>query len=309
MTESDPGLLRLQVPKSFNGKRFDKALAELVESMSGSQLQRLVRGGKVKVDGKKVFRSNFKLRGGECLALRIAEPQTTPQLELEFLLEEPGYLIVNKPPGMLSHGNEKQRTGSVSDFAVERYGALPSFEGEARPGIVHRLDRETSGVMVLARTQDTLGCLRAQFKARTVAKTYTALVHGLPRDDEFEVDLKLAPVAGKLDLQCADRRGKEARTAFRVVRRLERHSIIECKPATGRRHQIRVHLTAAGFPVVGDKLYRPKTQVEHLPGLWHHLLHAAALEFNAPSHTERVRHTAPLPSSFMRIVDLLDDRP
>jgi 23S rRNA pseudouridine1911/1915/1917 synthase len=305
----DPGLLRAEVPKRLAGKRFDRALVELFDGMSGSELQRLVRKGRVKLDGKKVFRSNFKLRGGERLTVRIADPQRLPDLPLEFLHEDEHYAIVNKPPGMLVHGNEKQRGGTVADFAVERFGPLPSVDGDARPGIVHRLDRETSGVMVLARTKQAMSQLRVQFMEREIQKQYTALVYGLPDADEFEVDLALGPVPGKLDLQRVDPRGKSAHTSVRVTRRFEAHSLVECRPSTGRRHQIRVHLASAGFPVVGDKLYRPDSDAARPSGAWHHMLHASGLEFRAPGSAEVVRWSAPLPASFAALIDALDGRP
>jgi 23S rRNA pseudouridine1911/1915/1917 synthase len=306
---SDPGLLVTVVPKRLAGRRFDKALVELFEGMSGSELQRLVRRGQVKVEGKKVFRSNFNLRGGERITLRVAAPPKAPELPLRFLHEAEDFAVVSKPPGMLIHPNEKQASGTVADLAVARYGPLPSVPGEARPGIVHRLDRETSGVMVIARTAAGLKALRAQFMQRSVAKTYVALVHGVPSEDEFELDLALAPVPGQLDLQRVDSRGKSAHTAFRVERRFEHHALVECRPSTGRRHQLRVHLAHLGHSVVGDKLYRPAPGALKLEGSWHHMLHAARLEFDEPEGGTRAVHEAPRPASFEALLDVLLSRP
>ena len=311
MSEPDPGLLRAEVPRSLAGTRFDRALRELFPDLSGSQLQRLVRAGKVKLEGEKVFRSNFKLRGGERVAVRVAPPAEPKRdvADLEFLHDEEAYAIVNKPPGMLTHPNEKQSGGTVSDLVVERFGPLPSVEGDARPGIVHRLDRETSGILVIARTRPAMKELRRQFRDRLVTKSYVALVHGVPEADEFEVGAPLGPVPGHMDLQRVDPRGKPAHTRFRVARRLEDHAILECWPTTGRRHQIRVHLAHAGHPVVGDKLYRPQGGSPRTPGVWHHMLHAESLEFDVPGSDVRVRWAALLPPSFLQLLDTLANRP
>ena len=306
---SDPGLLVAVVPKRLAGRRFDRALVELFEGMTGSELQRLVRRGGVKVDGQKVFRSNFNVRGGERVTLRVAAPQKERELPLVFLHEAEDFAVVSKPPGMLVHPNQKQASGTVADLAVARYGPLPSIAGEARPGIVHRLDRETSGVMVIARTTEALAELREQFKQRSVEKTYVALVHGVPREERFELDLALAPVPGKLDLQRVDPHGKPASTAFEVLRRFDAHALVECRPSTGRRHQLRVHLAHLGHPVVGDKLYRPPAGAMKLAGSWHHMLHAARLAFDEPRSGARCVHEAPRPASFEALLEALVNRP
>ncbi|MCB9914126.1 MAG: RluA family pseudouridine synthase [Planctomycetes bacterium] len=307
MSADDPGLLRAEVPRALAGQRLDRVLARLFEGFTGAQLQRLARGGKVKLDGAKVYRTNVRVRGGERLSLRVAPPPSPydRSAPLAWLAEEAGYAVVDKPPGMLVHATEKQHGGTVADLAVERYGRLPSVEGDARPGIVHRLDRETSGVMVLARTRDAMRELRAQFRERRVTKRYLALVHDVPEDDEFAVDLALGPVPGDLDRQRPDRDGKPAFTRFEVVRRLERHALVVCHPETGRRHQLRVHLAAAGHSIVGDKLYRPPRGSEPVRGVWHHMLHAAALEFDEPGGARRVRFEAEPPASFAELLDAL----
>jgi len=309
MSNSDPGLLRAEVPQGLAGKRFDRALLELFDGLSGAELQRCVRRGRVKVDGEKIFRSNFKLRGGENISVRIAPPPALRPLPLELLHEEASFVVVNKPPGMLVHGNEKQQGGTVSDLAVERFGALPSVEGDARPGIVHRLDRETSGVMVIARTRTALKELRRQFMQREVRKTYLALVHSQPVDDEFKIDLALGPVPGEIDLQGIDSNGKAAQTAFRVVQRFGAHALVECRPTTGRRHQIRVNLVHVGCCVVGDKLYGRAAGLKIQKGAKHHMLHAQSLEFHDPDQGRRVIFEAVPPTSFLDMQDALEGRP
>ena len=185
--------------------------------------------------------------------------------------------------------------GTVSDLALERLGDLPSFDDAYRPGIVHRLDRETSGLLVIARNQKTLDALRDAFRAREVKKLYLALVYGSPERDSFESSHALGPVSETSDLQRVDPEGRQAHSQFDVRERWQDFTLIECRPTTGRRHQLRVHLHHAGLPVVGDKLYRPQDAVDGAPRLRNHALHAAGLEFVHPTRGGRVQFEAPLP--------------
>ncbi|MEM7305881.1 MAG: RluA family pseudouridine synthase [Planctomycetota bacterium] len=301
----DPSWLRIEVPRALAGTRFDRVLAKLVPGRSGAQLQKLVRRGGVKVDGKKVVRSNFAVRGGESITLRLSEP-AEPAVELDYLHVDEDVAVVAKPAGMMTHPTERYRGGSVSELAVQRFGPLPSISGpEERWGIVHRLDRETSGVLVLARTPEALDRLRNQFRARTVDKVYLALVYGAPDEESFDVELALGPAPGQRDLQRVDPAGRASFTSFRVLGRGERLALVECRPRTGRRHQIRVHLWAKGHPIVGDKLYRPQGGVERIRGLPHHALHAERLAFDHPRTGERLELRAPLPDGLQRYADRL----
>jgi len=295
--------LRLEVPKRLSGTRFDRALAELVPQLSRSQLQKLVRRGRVKLDGKKILRSNMNLRGGEQLLVHMSDPHATPTAPLDFVHIDADLAVVNKPAGMLTHQTERHRAGTVSDLARERLGDLPTFDDAYRPGIVHRLDRETSGLLVIARNQKTLDALRDAFRARAVRKLYLALVYGSPESDSFESTQALGPVSETSDLQRVDPDGRPAHSQFDVRERWEQFTLLECRPTTGRRHQLRVHLHHAGLPVVGDKLYRPQHPSEAAPRLRYHALHATALEFEHPTRTERVRFEAPLPDELRAALD------
>lgn len=283
---------RILVPARFAGVRLDRALDELVPSRTRAQLQKLVRRGCVELDGRALRRSNVFLRGGETLRIRGAAAPA-----LDWLHVESAFAVVAKPPGLLVHPTDRDATTSVAQLAVARFGPLPSA-GEARPGIVHRLDRETSGVLVLARTDAALAELRDQFRARTVAKRYRALVHGAPRADRFEVDRPLAPVPGDRERLRVDPGGRAAHSAFRVLRRWRDFALVEARPTTGRRHQLRVHLAHSGHPVVGDALYRPPRGVARVRALGHHALHAEALAFAHPETGRRVEFRAPPPETF-----------
>ncbi|HED64725.1 MAG TPA: RluA family pseudouridine synthase, partial [Planctomycetes bacterium] len=273
--------------------RLDRALAELIPNLSKAQLQKIVRRGGLLVDGRRVVRSNASVRGGE--HLRVEFPGGPAGRPLQVLHEDPDLVVVDKAPGMLVHPTERLEGGTLSELAVERFGPMPSVADQIRPGIVHRLDRDTSGVLVLARTPGALDDLRAQFRSRSVEKTYLALVHGTPDRDRFEVSLPLGPVPNRRDHQRVDPRGRPSHTLFEVLERFEYASLVSCRPTTGRRHQLRVHLASEGHPILGDKLYRPTAASARAVATPYHALHALELAFDHPSSGERLTFRAPLP--------------
>lgn len=295
----------------MRGVRFDRALAQLVPDRTRSQLQKLVRRGRVKVNGRRVVRSNFDLSGGEEVLLfleQVDAPTDGPAgAELDVVHVDDDLVVVDKAPGMLVHPTEVLTGGTVSELAVARFGRLPSIPDQNRPGIVHRLDRETSGLLVLARTPDALDALQDQFRSRTVEKHYLALVHGNPREDAFEVDRPLGPVPGHRDLQRIAADGRAAFTRFEVVERLRGFALVACHPTTGRRHQLRVHLASVGHPIAGDKLYRPEQDRVPASRLPHHALHAGELGFRHPRSGAPLRFEAPLPGTFLAFRQTLGD--
>lgn len=300
--QDDP--IRLVVPPGLTGTRFDRVLAELVPGHSGAQLQKLVRRGRVKIDGRRVVRSNFRVGGGERVVVHLDAPRAA-EPALEWLHVEDAFAVANKPPGLLTHRVAARREPSVADRAVERFGALPCLDDDAtRPGIVHRLDRDTSGVIVVARTDPALASLRDQFRARTVDKRYLAVVHGVPAVDRIEIDRPIGRAPGAGDRERVDPAGRPAHTTVYVFARGAAHALVECRPHTGRRHQIRVHLHDAGFPVVGDELYRPARPAGG-PRPPHHALHAARIAFDHPVARElgvrRVEFEAAPPPAFVAL--------
>ena len=295
---------RLEIPRRLSGTRFDRVLAELFPDQSGSRLQKLVRRGMVEVDGKKVLRSNFKVSGGEVIVLRAPVDPAPPE-GLEWLHIDETVAAVSKPAGLLTHRVGDRPDPAVATLAVDHLGPLPCMDDDARrPGVVHRLDRETSGVLLIARTEEAMENLREQFRTRQVRKRYLALVHGDPERDRFVVDEPLARAPGKGDRECVDPRGRAARTEFEVLARSGLHALVECRPETGRRHQLRVHLHHVGHPVVGDSMYRsasggPRVRAPH------HMLHAASIGFLHPSTGAHVQVEAGTPGSFDALIDQL----
>jgi len=292
MTPEDP--LRLTVPRELAGERFDRALALLIPALTRSQLQKLVRRGRVKLDGKRVVRSNLVLQGGEEVLVRFDRADVSTGGPLVVLHEDPERVVVDKAAGMVMHPTQRVAGGTVSELAVERYGYLPG--DELRPGIVHRLDRATSGLCVLARTREALEHLRAQFRTRTIEKRYLAIVHGAPAAEEFAIDAPVGPAPGQLDLQRIETEGRETRSRFRVLERFESFALLACEPLTGRRHQLRVHLASLGLPILGDRLYGTSWDAPF--GAGRHALHAERLAFDHPRTGERETWVCEPPISF-----------
>ena len=240
----------------------------------------------------------------------IAVEREVPEPAIDVLHEDEELLVVSKPPGLLTHGIAGSDAQHMARLLEASHGPRPRTRGEERPGVVHRLDRETSGVIVVARTEAALEALQDQFRERTVLKRYLAIVSGAPGAIEpLSIDLPLGPVPGKADRQWVDHdRGKDALTLVRLERALGGHSLVDCTIHTGRRHQIRVHLAERGYPVVGDPLYGTKRQralpaaVPRPPRL---ALHAAVLAFDHPRTGERLEVSAPLPPDLAGIVEAL----
>lgn len=285
------------IPEAQQGERLDRALASLLPGLSASRIARLVRQGAVLCNGRPLGRTSAKAKLGDRyrFSLPLAE---AAQAQLEELYADGSIIGVNKPSGLLAHGTGQHAEATLADLADARWGPLPQDAGHERPGIVHRLDRETSGVIVLARTSAAMASLRAAFKQRSVQKRYLALVHGSPALDSWCVEAALGPASpGSLrdrDRQKIDPSGKPSETRFEVVSRQEGRTWVACMPLTGRRHQIRVHLFEGGLPIVADPLYRgPKLAGGDPPRL---ALHAQSLTLEHPDTGQPWSIQADLPA-------------
>jgi 23S rRNA pseudouridine1911/1915/1917 synthase len=218
-----------------------------------------------------------------------AEPEDLP---VEVLYEDPCVLAIHKPAGLVVHAGAGRSAGTLVNRLVHRFQSLSQVGGDLRPGIVHRLDKDTSGALLVARTDAAHRALAEQFAARTVEKTYLALVRGRMRDDAGRITKPVArdPVR-RTRMTCALAAGRTALTEYRVLRRFERFTYLEVRIGTGRTHQIRVHLASLGHPVAGDRLYGGARQAD-APRLF---LHAWRIGFDSPATGERVTVEAPLP--------------
>jgi 23S rRNA pseudouridine1911/1915/1917 synthase len=283
------------------GERLDRYLSARIGEFSRALVQRLIDGGSVKVEGAPARRSH-RLRDGERIEVdvpRALPPRAEPEdLPLRVLLEEESFVVIDKAPGMAVHPGRGRASGTVANAIAFRYGALRLTGAGYRPGIVHRLDLDTSGVMVVAKTEVAHGKLADSFADRRVEKQYLALVHGAPEHEEQRIDLPLGREHG--DAQRHAVRfdgGRPAVTDVLVRERFGRSAaLVACRPLTGRTHQIRVHLSAAGHPILGDALYsRGRRAPVAVPRL---MLHAARLVFPHPSTGAPVAVEAPIPHDF-----------
>jgi 23S rRNA pseudouridine1911/1915/1917 synthase len=309
------GERELVVPADLAGARLDVALARLVGGWSRSRLQALVKGGHALVNGVRTVRANEVLAAGDRIVVTLPEeaPPTTQEGEvvtaLRVVFEDAHLVVIDKPAGVVAHANSRYQTGSVADLAVRQFGPLPEVQGARRPGIVHRLDRLTSGLMVLGRTPAALEGLKAQFAAREVEKTYLAVVHHAPRFDSEWLEEPLEPSPQNPDRFRVARagEGRPASTFIEVRERFRGFSYLAAHPRTGRTHQIRVHLLHAGLPLVGDRVYRQPGALrdplpDDAPAPSRQVLHAARLAFRHPQSGAQLAFTAPLPPDMVALL-------
>ncbi len=288
------------------GERLDKALAAHFEDLSRVQIQDLIHDGAVTVNGRQV-KASFRLAGGETIWIKIPVPDADrePQPEvipLVILYEDDQVVVIDKPAGMVVHPAFGHTSGTLVNAVLARWPEVASFSTPERAGIVHRLDKETSGVILIAKSAPALDQLRAQFKGRDVEKRYVALVEGMPQTPEGLIDAPIGRDPNQRKRMAVTRDGRPATTEYHVIETYAHHSLLDVFPKTGRTHQIRVHLAFIGCPVVGDNVYGPRKQRIKMK---RHFLHAAAITFTLPGSDKRLTVESPLPASLQNILDKL----
>jgi len=311
-----------------DGGRLDVFLTRCFPGHSRSFLARAIENGLVRVDGV-VARASLKLRAGAKVCMRIPEPpRAGPEAEdipLDFLHLDAAIAAVNKPAGMVVHpakGNWKGTLAGALKWHLQRAGddgaGLSTAGGPTRPGIVHRLDRDTSGVIVVARSEESHHALARQFERRTVDKTYLAITQGQPQFDSDEISLPIGIHPYQREKMAVRRdhsTSRDAVTRYEVLERFRGAALVRVAPRTGRTHQIRVHLAAIGCPVLCDGLYSGRTVImpaflglrgdAELPLIDRQALHAASLALDHPVTRDRIQFTAPLPADMQRVLDAL----
>lgn len=304
------------VPAEESGGRLDVFLARHMPDWSRSQVQRLIRAGLVTVGPRAARKAGESVEAGARIGVRaeLQELRAVPEdLPLAVVYEDDDLLVVNKPAGMVVHAGAGVKSGTMVNallYYLGRAGRLSTVGGGLRPGIVHRLDKTTSGLVIVAKNDFAHRVLAAQFKARAIQKTYALLVHGRVASDRGEIVAAVGrdPVR-RVRMKAGGLRGREALTRFRVLRRFRHFTLLEAQPHTGRTHQLRVHFASLKHPVVGDTLYgapgklRIGGQVQEI--LERNFLHAAAIEFQHPRSGQRVSFEAPLPDELRHFLDRL----
>lgn len=292
------------------GKRLDLLLQERLPEFTRSRLQSWIKEGRATVNGV-AARPSLAIRGGEAIEF---SPGVIPQLKAEaeeiplhILYEDDDFAAIDKPAGMVVHAGAGNHTGTLVNAMLHHFTSLSQSAGDLRPGIVHRLDRFTSGVLLVAKHDAAHQILARQFARREVEKVYLALVHGVVKSDRGIIDKPIGrhPVHRGLmstrgDIDREGSHMREAWSEYHVLARSDRFTFLEVRIGTGRTHQIRVHLSSIGYPVAGDRLYGAKSRTEAIPDPERFFLHSHRITFARPSDGERMTIVSPLPEELER---------
>ena len=295
--------IRLRASEESKNQRLDAFLASSLDGLTRSQAARLIESGEVAVNGKTAGKS-YKLAGGEDIAVTLPEPEpveAVPQdIPLDVVYEDADVIVVNKPSGMVVHPAPGHPDGTlVNALLYHCAGTLSGVGGALRPGIVHRIDRDTSGLIIAAKNDAAHQYLSAQLADHTLARTYECIVVGSLREDRGTVDAPIARHPADRKRMAVVAGGREAVTHWEVIARYPGYTHVRCRLETGRTHQIRVHMAYIGHPILGDTVYGAKKEV---PGLTGQCLHAVGLRFLHPRTHEVVELSCPLPEEFTRML-------
>lgn len=298
-------LFRFQITEEQDGERVDKCMAELIDSLSRSFIQKMIKEERVMVNGSPV-KANYRVQAEDdiCFYLPEAvEPDIEPEdIWLDVLFEDADVLVVNKPKGMVVHPAAGHYSNTlVNAVLFHCKGNLSGINGVMRPGIVHRIDKDTTGSILICKNDAAHQSIALQLKSHTIVRRYRAIVHGVIKEEEGMVEAPIGrdPYERK-KMAVNHKNGKDAVTHYRVLQRFSSYTYIECRLETGRTHQIRVHMASIGHPLLGDSVYGPrKCPVANLEG---QTLHAMILGFSHPKTGEYVETCAPIPAYFEKLL-------
>ncbi|MBE7064273.1 MAG: RluA family pseudouridine synthase [Ruminococcaceae bacterium] len=314
--------IMISVEKEGEGKRVDSYVALAVadgnfstgelgdessylSELSRSTVQKLIENGKVTIDGKTV-KSNYKVRTGDLIEVIFEDPEEldieAEDIPIDIVFEDSDIVVINKPRGMVVHPAPGNYSGTLVNALMFHCGELSDINGVKRPGIVHRIDKDTTGLLVVAKNNKSHHSLAEQIKVHDAARTYYAIVEGTIKESGGTVDAPVGRHPQDRKKMCVNvKNGKSAVTHFKVLERFEKCTFVECKLETGRTHQIRVHMQYIGHPVTGDPVYGIKNH----RGMSGQALHAGKIEFTHPSSGEKVCYEADLPYDFTELLKKL----
>lgn len=288
-----------------NNLRLDLFLSELLENMSRSQIQKLIDENHITVNDKNI-KSNYKIKTKDKINIEIPKPKLleieAEDIDVDIIYEDEDLAIINKPQGMVVHPAAGNFSGTLVNALLSRCQNLSGINGVIRPGIVHRIDKDTSGVLVIAKNDMAHRSLAEQIKEHTVKRVYVALVEGIIKQDNGTVDMPIGRHPVERKKMAIIKNGRNAVTHFTVMERFKNTTIIEARLETGRTHQIRVHMAYLGHPLVGDPVYGYKRQKYNLKG---QMLHAKTLGFIHPRTGEYMEFSSPLPDYFQNLINNL----
>jgi len=292
------------VEADFDGMRADKYLTLQMPDQSRSYIQKLIAEGSVLISGKAI-KSNYRVSCGEQVEIMIPDPVSTDilpeDIPLDIIYEDDDILVVNKAKGMVVHPAPGHYTGTLVNAVMYHCaGNLSTINGVLRPGIVHRIDRDTSGVLVVCKNDNAHRSLAEQFAVHSITRVYRAIVCGNIKNDYGTIDAEIGRMDNDRKKMCINpKHGRRAVTHYKVLERFGSYTYIECTLETGRTHQIRVHMASAGHPLLGDTVYGPSKDKFNLQG---QTLHAATLGFIHPSAGKYVEFSSPLPEYFQKLL-------
>jgi 23S rRNA pseudouridine1911/1915/1917 synthase len=303
--------IEIVVPEENNLERIDRFLPVSLDiDMSRSYIQKLIRGGHILVNGV-VIKQNYKVKTDDEISVSVPEPvplDLEPEnIPLDIVYRDESIIVINKQPGLVVHPGPGNWNRTLVNGLLYHVKDLSSIGGVARPGIVHRLDKDTAGLMVIARTDAAHAFLTGEFSGRRVRKKYAAMIVGKPRQDHAVIDRPIGRHRKYRHKMCVDEKGREAVTEFTVKKvfngRLGVFTLLEIDLHTGRTHQIRVHLSSEGIPIVGDPIYSKKWEKYRVPYL---LLASVFLEFAHPEHGRTMTFAAEYPEHMRNFIDKIE---
>ncbi|MEZ3428389.1 MAG: RluA family pseudouridine synthase [Lachnospiraceae bacterium] len=295
------------IEESTEGLRIDKCISELVDSLSRSYIQKIIKEGAVSVNGSPV-KVSYKVKLYDEIVFFVpdaVEPDVCPEnIPLDILYEDADVVVINKPKGMVVHPASGHYSGTlVNALLYHCHDSLSGINGCLRPGIVHRIDKDTTGSLLVCKTDAAHKVIARQLKKHSVTRCYRAICHGVLAKDKGTIDRPIGR-SGKdrKKMAVVEEGGKRAVTHYKVLQRFEKYTYIECTLETGRTHQIRVHMASIGHPILGDPLYSQMNSPFKLEG---QTLHAKTLGFIQPRTKEYIEVDAPLPQYFQHLLEIL----
>lgn len=298
---------RFQITEELEEERIDKCISMLIDSLSRSFIQKLIKDGQVRVNGS-VVKGSYRVKTDDdvlfCLPESV-EPDIEPEnIPLDILYEDKDIIVVNKPKGMVVHPAAGHYSGTMVNALMYHCGSeLSGINGVMRPGIVHRIDMDTTGSVIVCKNDKAHNCIAEQLKEHSITRRYHAICHGVLKEEEGTINKPIGrhPTDRK-KMAVNEKNGKQAVTHYKVLKRFSDYTYIECRLETGRTHQIRVHMASIGHPLLGDEVYCTRKSPFHLTG---QTLHAKTLGFIHPSTGEYVEIDAPLPEYFQHLLEIL----
>ena len=291
------------------GRRLDVVLAETSKPLeSRANIQRSIRAGLISIDGITTTRSSTKVISGQIIRVKppkdyVAPAITPSELSLDIVFEDDDIAIIDKPAGIVVNIGSGHLTDTIANAAVTRWTKISSVGDTDRPGIVHRLDRDTSGLLIIALNPTAYNNLTLMIKKHEIERIYTALVHGHPKSSNGTIDAPIGRDPHHRTRQAVNAGGRPALTHYEVIREIGQFSFIKVRLETGRMHQIRVHMTAIGHPIVGDQTYGKRQGIANLR---RQFLHASKLTFNHPISSEKISVTSKLPDDLQSAISSME---